>query len=199
MEACLYQAPTTPNWNTHRRSEEHHQSTHPGQGCALSHRVHGVPGRIGDILGQRIQTPLLLPSLATNALLAIFCASHLTGIKEETLLPLIKTLQPVKGRMHLIENSLGLRVIIDFAHTADAYEGIFLLCKADERGRRHHCRLWLRRGKGRLKAIPDGQDCEQVLLNNHPHRGRPPQGGQSGDFLRPPLSHEQSCLHSVGD
>ncbi len=94
----------------------------------------GYQGVLVDILGQRIQTPLLLPSLATNALLAIFCASHLTGIKEETLLPLIKTLQPVKGRMHLIENSLGLRVIIDFAHTADAYEGIFFFAKRTSEG-----------------------------------------------------------------
>lgn len=89
----------------------------------------GYQGVVVDVSGQRIQTPLLLPSLATNALLAVFCASHLTGLETKTLLPLIKSLKPVKGRMHLIENSLGLRVIIDFAHTADAYEGIFFFAK----------------------------------------------------------------------
>lgn len=105
-----------------------------GKDVPLRIEFMGYQGVVVDILGQRIQTPLLLPSLATNALLAIFCVSHLTGIKEETLLPLIKTLQPVKGRMHLIENSLGLRVIIDFAHTADAYEGIFFFAKRTSEG-----------------------------------------------------------------
>lgn len=105
-----------------------------GKDIPLRIEFMGYQGVVVDVLGQRIQTPLLLPSLATNALLAVFCASHLTGIEAITLLPLIKTLKPVKGRMHLIENSLGLRVIIDFAHTADAYEGIFFFAKRTSEG-----------------------------------------------------------------
>lgn len=89
----------------------------------------GFQGVVIDVLGQRIQTSLLLPSLATNCLLATFCAAGILGVEPMTLLPLIKELKPVKGRMHVIENQLGLRVIVDFAHTADAYEGIFGFAK----------------------------------------------------------------------
>ncbi len=100
-----------------------------GRDVPLRIEFMGYQGVVVDILGQRLQTPLLLPSLATNALLAIFCASHLCGIEAGSLLACIQTLQPVKGRMHIIDNALGLRVIIDFAHTADAYEGIFSFAK----------------------------------------------------------------------
>ncbi|MGH0053032.1 MAG: Mur ligase family protein, partial [Sphaerochaetaceae bacterium] len=84
----------------------------------------GYQGVVVDILGRRIQTPLLLPSLATNSLLAVFCASFILDKPAEALLPLIEEMEPVKGRMQLLENTLGIRVIIDFAHTVDAYEGL---------------------------------------------------------------------------
>ncbi|NCC12248.1 MAG: UDP-N-acetylmuramyl-tripeptide synthetase [Spirochaetia bacterium] len=89
----------------------------------------GYQGVVVEIYGQHLPTPLLLPSLATNALLAAFTASHLLNKEPKSLLQLIPRLQPVKGRMHLIENKLGVRVIIDFAHTADAYEGVFSFAK----------------------------------------------------------------------
>jgi UDP-N-acetylmuramoyl-L-alanyl-D-glutamate--2,6-diaminopimelate ligase len=89
----------------------------------------GYRGVVVEIYGQHLLTPLLLPSLATNALLAAFTASHLLNKEPKSLLHLIAHLQPVKGRMHLIENKLGIRVVIDFAHTADAYEGVFSFAK----------------------------------------------------------------------
>ncbi len=92
---------------------------------------HGV---IVEVLGRRIQTPVLLPSLATNALLATFCASSVLGIEPNRLLDHLVTLQPVKGRMQIVDNLLGLRVIIDFAHTADAYEGIFRFASRTSEG-----------------------------------------------------------------
>lgn len=100
-----------------------------GKDVMLRIEFMGYQGVVVDILDQRIQTSLLLPSLATNALLATFCASHLLGIDVTALLVLIKSLKPVKGRMQQIENTLGVRTIIDFAHTADAYDGIFFFAK----------------------------------------------------------------------
>ncbi len=94
----------------------------------------GYQGVVVEILGKRIHTPLLLPSLATNSLLAVFCAARLLHKPTEDLLPLIELIEPVKGRMQLIENSLGVRAIIDFAHTEDAYEGIFFFAKRTSEG-----------------------------------------------------------------
>ncbi|MDN5332854.1 MAG: UDP-N-acetylmuramoyl-L-alanyl-D-glutamate--2,6-diaminopimelate ligase [Sphaerochaeta sp.] len=94
----------------------------------------GYQGVVVEILGKRIHTPLLLPSLATNALLAVFCAADLLHKPAEDLLPLIEQIEPVKGRMQLIENALGVRAIIDFAHTVDAYEGIFFFANRTSEG-----------------------------------------------------------------
>ncbi len=94
----------------------------------------GYQGVVVQILGKRIHTPLLLPSLATNALLAVFTASAILNIPAQTILPSIEQIEPVKGRMQLIENSLGFRAIIDFAHTVDAYEGLFFFAKRTSEG-----------------------------------------------------------------
>ncbi|MDD4302702.1 MAG: UDP-N-acetylmuramyl-tripeptide synthetase [Sphaerochaeta sp.] len=105
-----------------------------GQDVPMRIEFMGYQGVVVEILGKRIHTPLLLPSLATNSLLAVFCAAHLVGKPAEDLLDLIELIEPVKGRMQLIENTLGVRAIIDFAHTEDAYEGIFFFAKRTSEG-----------------------------------------------------------------
>lgn len=75
--------------------------------------------------GTTIQTPLQLPCLASNAMLALLACSLVLQEKPEGLLPLLEKLAPVAGRMIPIENTLSLRIIIDFAHTSDAYEQLF--------------------------------------------------------------------------
>lgn len=73
----------------------------------------------------KVQTSLALPCLASNAMLALLACSLVLQEDAEALLPLLENLKPVAGRMIPIENSLGLRIVIDFAHTADAYEQLF--------------------------------------------------------------------------
>lgn len=94
----------------------------------------GYQGVVVEILKKRFHLPLLLPSLATNALLSAYCVSDLLGINVIDTISKIEQLKPVKGRMQLIENTLGLRIIIDFAHTADAYEGVFFFAKRTSEG-----------------------------------------------------------------
>jgi len=72
-----------------------------------------------------VLTPLTLPCLASNAMLALFACSLVLQKKAEELLTLLADLKAVAGRMTTIKNKLSLRIIIDFAHTADAYEQIF--------------------------------------------------------------------------
>ena len=72
-----------------------------------------------------VRTALALPCLASNAMLALLACSLVLQEKPENLLTLLADLAPVAGRMVTIENNLSLRIIIDFAHTSDAYEQLF--------------------------------------------------------------------------
>ncbi len=94
-------------------------------------------GTLDIELGQTtVSTPLLLPCLATNAMLALLACSLVTGEEAEALLPLLKHLKKVEGRMIPIENTLSLQVFIDFAHTADAYAQLFShMKKSNPQGR----------------------------------------------------------------
>jgi UDP-N-acetylmuramoyl-L-alanyl-D-glutamate--2,6-diaminopimelate ligase len=68
---------------------------------------------------------LALPCLAGNALLAAKGASFLLDKPLSQMILGLEKLKSVTGRMQYIENPLGLRIIIDFAHTADAYQKLF--------------------------------------------------------------------------
>ena len=78
-----------------------------------------------DTENELYPTDLLLPCLVSNALLAILSIVKMTGIERTRLLPILSSFSPVQGRMISLKNSLGYRIIIDFAHTADAYEKLF--------------------------------------------------------------------------
>ncbi|MBI9094286.1 MAG: UDP-N-acetylmuramyl-tripeptide synthetase [Sphaerochaeta sp.] len=82
-----------------------------------------------------VRTPLALPCLASNAMLALLACSLVLHEQAEDLFPLLAKLTPVAGRMITVENRLGLRIIIDFAHTADAYEHIFSQMQAKKKGK----------------------------------------------------------------
>lgn len=84
--------------------------------------------------GATIETPLKLPCLASNAMLALLACSLVLHEKPEALFPLLASLEPVAGRMISIGNTLKLRIIIDFAHTADAYGQLFSYMKETAAG-----------------------------------------------------------------
>ncbi len=73
--------------------------------------------------GVVIPTPLLLPPLVSNALLALVAARHVAARPIDP--AILSTLKPVKGRMEVVPNTLGIEVVIDFAHTADSYAKLF--------------------------------------------------------------------------
>ncbi|WP_320130558.1 UDP-N-acetylmuramyl-tripeptide synthetase [uncultured Sphaerochaeta sp.] len=100
--------------------------------ATILHRDHscsiGLPrdGRIECTLdGRQLSLPVLLPCLASNALLAALGACAILKTSLESLIPSLQNLQPVQGRMISIPNSLKLQIIMDFAHTADGYEKLF--------------------------------------------------------------------------
>ena len=58
-----------------------------------------------------------------NALLAAACCRE-EGISEQKIRLALKEMEPVPGRMEEVQNALGIRVIVDYAHTPDALQQV---------------------------------------------------------------------------
>jgi UDP-N-acetylmuramoyl-L-alanyl-D-glutamate--2,6-diaminopimelate ligase len=67
-------------------------------------------------------------------LAAAVSALALAGEELRAILEVVPRLQPVPGRMQAIPNSLGLQVIVDYAHTPDALEHVLGALKPHVRG-----------------------------------------------------------------
>lgn len=72
-----------------------------------------------------------------NSLAAIAVGKHL-GIKSDQIRKAIKNFTGVAGRFEEIKNAKGLRVIIDFAHTPNAFVQVLSTVKATTAGRLIH-------------------------------------------------------------
>ena len=67
-------------------------------------------------------------------LAAAVTAVVLTGAELAAVLAAVAQLRPVPGRMQVIDNSLGLQVIVDYAHTPDALEQVLASLRAHVAG-----------------------------------------------------------------
>jgi UDP-N-acetylmuramoyl-L-alanyl-D-glutamate--2,6-diaminopimelate ligase len=67
-------------------------------------------------------------------LAAAVSALALAGEDILALLEAVSSLQPVPGRMQNVPNTLGIQVIVDYAHTADALEQVLLALKSHVAG-----------------------------------------------------------------
>ncbi|MFA5447011.1 MAG: UDP-N-acetylmuramyl-tripeptide synthetase [Sphaerochaeta sp.] len=154
----------------------------------------GVDLHVG---GRSIKTSLLLPALATNGLIAHLCTQALLG-KELDLQPL-GSLLPVKGRMQLISNNLGVIACIDFAHTADAYAKVFSFAKAHTQGR-IIALLGAAGERDRTKRPAMGKIASEaadlIILTEEDPRAEDP--GQIFDDLRKQMSENCDVL-IIGD
>ncbi len=56
-----------------------------------------------------------------NALEALLAANFITQKPMEELVPLLHDIKRVSGRFNLVPNTLGFTIVVDFAHTADAF------------------------------------------------------------------------------
>ena len=58
-------------------------------------------------------------------LMAVIAALHEGGVEMETILPSLRTIPQIEGRMERIEEGQPFNIIVDFAHTPDGLEQIF--------------------------------------------------------------------------
>lgn len=74
--------------------------------------------------GQKFQ--LHLPGIfnVSNALAAILVGQHY-GLDNKTIASGLKSLEAVEGRMNIIDEGQSFKVLVDFAHTPDAFEKVY--------------------------------------------------------------------------
>lgn len=69
-------------------------------------------------------------SFNISNLLATIAALHQSGFSIEQIIPLLKSLPQVEGRMEVIQEGQSFDVIVDYAHTPDGFEKIFAFAKS---------------------------------------------------------------------
>ena len=70
-----------------------------------------------------------------NALAALLTASEILRVSVGTLVPYLDSLKPVPGRQNRISADQPYRIVIDFAHSPDAFERILPLYRGATPGR----------------------------------------------------------------
>ncbi|MEA3644047.1 MAG: UDP-N-acetylmuramoyl-L-alanyl-D-glutamate--2,6-diaminopimelate ligase, partial [Lamprobacter sp.] len=111
-------------------------------------------------------------------LAAVAAAALSLGVPFAQVLQCLPQLRAVAGRMQLVPNTLGLRVVVDFAHTPDALEQVLRTLRADTGGALHvvfGCGGDRDAGKRAPMGAVASALADQVYLSSDNPRGENPQ------------------------
>ena len=67
----------------------------------------------------------LIAGYNISNLLAVIAAAHTQGMSLEQMIPLLEKIPQVPGRMEVVDEGQRYHVIVDFAHTPDAFDKVF--------------------------------------------------------------------------
>jgi UDP-N-acetylmuramoyl-L-alanyl-D-glutamate--2,6-diaminopimelate ligase len=95
-------------------------SLSPGAG---GNWYHVAVQQTGEFIDIRDQLPGTFN--AGNVLAALLVVSELLDVPIRDLAPLVARLQPLRGRMTEIPNTLGIELLVDFAHTPSSFQTVF--------------------------------------------------------------------------
>lgn len=127
---------------------------------------------------QTIALPYGESCYAENALGAILACVMLSGLSWETVLGQARQLQPVPGRFEIINSGAPCTVVIDFAHTADAFERLFTHVRAHRPTGRIIAVFGAAGERDRSKRFPMGASagrwCDEVYLTDEDPRNESP-------------------------
>ncbi|MCH6256656.1 UDP-N-acetylmuramoyl-L-alanyl-D-glutamate--2,6-diaminopimelate ligase [Puniceicoccaceae bacterium K14] len=82
----------------------------------------------------RVTTNLIGRYNVSNVLAALATA-YVSGLDVNRCIERLKTFEGIPGRMQLIENSINLKIVVDYAHTADALTNALSLLNEITRGK----------------------------------------------------------------
>jgi UDP-N-acetylmuramoyl-L-alanyl-D-glutamate--2,6-diaminopimelate ligase len=114
-----------------------------------------------------------------NALGAVLGAAQVTQNPPRVFLRETAWLEPVAGRFEIIATHLGFTVIIDFAHTADAFAKLFSQIRALRPSGKLVAVFGAAGDRDQSKRAPMGEQaaiwCDAVFLTDEDPRGEPSQ------------------------
>ena len=87
-----------------------------------------------DLKGLKVESAMIGEFNIENSLAAI-CAGYKLGLKTEEIKRGLAQLKEVDGRMALLQEGQNFNVIVDFAHTPDAFERLFALINPIKKAR----------------------------------------------------------------
>ncbi|NRB39808.1 MAG: UDP-N-acetylmuramoyl-L-alanyl-D-glutamate--2,6-diaminopimelate ligase [Pseudomonadales bacterium] len=79
----------------------------------------------------------LLGRFNCHNVLAAIAVVHHQGVALKTITSILPLLKPVRGRMQLLKNTLGLTAVVDYAHTPDALENVLSVLREITEGKIH--------------------------------------------------------------
>jgi UDP-N-acetylmuramoyl-L-alanyl-D-glutamate--2,6-diaminopimelate ligase len=129
--------------------------------------------------GQSFFSPLSGAFNAEN-LLAVYASAKLLGLENEDLLRQLSALKSVRGRMEVVQSvKLGLKAIVDYAHTPDALEKLYAAVKETVLDGKMICILGCGgdrdRGKRPEMAKKACQFCDTIIFTNDNPRTENPE------------------------
>ena len=72
-------------------------------------------------LNKKYKTSIYLPIFISNLLLASLCVNKVTNIQFDEIFSLFNKIDQIIGRFNILDNQIDRTLIIDFAHTSDAF------------------------------------------------------------------------------
>jgi UDP-N-acetylmuramoyl-L-alanyl-D-glutamate--2,6-diaminopimelate ligase len=174
--------------------------TYSATGAAADVRVVNAQFHTGGVRGE-LQSPWgsaefssPLPGDFNLAnLAAAVSALALAGEDLQALLAAVARLQPVPGRMQAVPNTLGLQVVVDYAHTPDALEQVLRALQAHLAGALvvvFGCGGERDRGKRQAMGRVACSICDRVVVTTDNPRSEAPldimrdiEAGCSGDYV----------------
>ena len=127
-----------------------------------------------DVTPQNFPFSTSLPgeyNIANN--LAAISVCKILKIKDNIIRNAVKEFKGVKGRFELIKNNKGIRIIVDFAHTPNAFKQILPLVKSQTQGKLIHifgCAGLRDKFKRPIMGKISAQNADIIILSEEDYR-----------------------------
>jgi len=96
----------------------------------------GTSFELQTMLGGRFEVKSrLVGGVNVDNLLAALAASSARGVELAEAVSIAQTLKPVPGRFETVDNTLGITVVVDYAHTDDALRNLIAIARGVTQGR----------------------------------------------------------------
>ena len=173
----------------------------------LSHS--GAKAKLHCPEGEFTLSSSLLGVFNLSNVLAVLACLYGSGFAIKKLLPMVKKLRPVPGRMQCLNSTDGVTAVVDYAHTPDALEQVLESLRAHTQGKLH-CVFGCGGDRDRKKrplmgAIAARLADTAIITNDNPRSEAPDaiardiQAGVGAESLPVQLDREQAIREAIAN